>query len=484
MRNIKLTSPIFLSSCFFLTVLIIRFFSDFNGLYGQDSHEYLRFAERLRIFLEEGQHPGIFFWPVNYPLDAAILAIFLRDSAISAQLISMLAASATIWMTSSYLQSVYPNALGRTSYILILLLLSPLFFTNSLLIMSDMLAAAFIMATFFMAHRLRTRPTDNGYILLLFYAACAVTTRYAVAPLIALPVIFFLRIQMSTFRPLFLIKCALFSLAPAIPHMLLRGGESSAFLAHPWLVSWSLGNWPIRSFQTLDGFANYTLPNIVYAGSALFHPGFILPGFILLLCLRPVDIKKNFLLIGSIALYGLFLAGVPFQNLRFLLPAFPLCFIVLFPGWQRLHKWLPSTRFRYALYLLLIVTQLLLIMRYANPLYQANKLEKTIALEIKQQDNLPIYTFWIDLSLRSYDVKNEIINLYYEKLAAAKTPSLLLFNPQKFAVQWQGKNPMLNWEFLKTTYSLQPVKVLPQGWTLYKVAEIATNTVPETPGAR
>jgi len=483
MRNIKSTSPIFLSSCFFLAILSIRFLSDFNGLYGQDSHEYLRFAERLRLFLEEGQHPGIFFWPVNYPLDAAMLAVFLRDSAISAQLISMFAASATVWMTSSYLQSVYANASERISYILILLLLSPLFFINSLLIMSDMLATAFVMATFFMAHRLQTQPTDNGYFLLLFYAACAVTTRYAVAPLIVLPVIYFFRIPMSTFRPLVLVKCAIISLAPAIPHMLLRGGESSAFLAHPWLVSWSLGNWPIRSFQTLDGFANYTLPNFIYAGSALFHPGFILPGGILLLFLRPTDIKKHLLLIGSIALYGFFLAGVPFQNLRFLLPAFPLCLIVLFPGWQRLHKWLSSIHFRYALYTLLVAIQLLLIMRYANPLYQANKLEKTIAIEIKQQDNLPIYTFWIDLSLRSYDVKNEIINLYYDKLASAKTPSLLLFNPQKFAVQWQGKNPILNWEFLKTTYSLQPIKVLPQGWVLYRVMEKGTNISPEVPDA-
>ena len=53
----------------------------FNGLYGQDSHEYFRFSQHLQSVLLSGTPVGEFFYPVMYPLIGAILGFVLPDVA-------------------------------------------------------------------------------------------------------------------------------------------------------------------------------------------------------------------------------------------------------------------------------------------------------------------------------------------------------------------------------------------------------------------
>lgn len=456
-------------------LLLLRLFSGFNGLYGQDSHEYLRFAKSLVYTLRTGVHPGEFFWPVNYPLDAALLSFLIGNEALAAQLITAIAAIAAVWIVANYLETFMPQSSHLFLYLILFMMLSPFFLQSSLLIMSDMLATAFVASTILMARYLEDHPKPSGFLLMLFLAACAVTTRYAVAPLIVYPVLRHRRILFNSFQPLLLVKSAIVGIAPFLPHLILRRGNSTGFLSHQWLVNWSPLNFFRNEYQTVEGFAVHKLPNILHAFSSFYHPGFIFCGVLILLFIKRSDLKRFTLPLVSIGFYLIFLAGIPYQNIRYLLPVFPLALIVLFPAFQRVFQKLRFTSLQYGAIAIVIAVQLVLIARYSHPIRQANALEQKIAATVKAQPvNLPIYAFGVAQSLPSYHVENKIINIYYEPLEAAITPSLLLFNPERYKHQWRDQNPMINWHFLNQGYVVKEIENFGGGWSLYFVNEKAS----------
>ena len=55
--------------------LAVRIATGFDGLSGQDPYEYARFGEALRFWLLSGADPGLFFWPVLYPLAGGALSL-------------------------------------------------------------------------------------------------------------------------------------------------------------------------------------------------------------------------------------------------------------------------------------------------------------------------------------------------------------------------------------------------------------------------
>jgi len=458
--------------CYAAGLFLLRLSSGFNGLYGQDSHEYLRFTKSLVHSIKTGIHPGDFFWPVNYPLDAALLSFIVGDEAIAAQLITAFSAIATIWIVATYLETFLEQQNNLLLYLILFMMLSPFFLQSSLLVMSDMLATAFVASTILIARYLDEQPKSSGFLLMLFLAACAVTTRYAVAPLIVYPILRHWRIPFSSFQPALLLKSAVVGIAPFIPHLVLRRGNSTGFLSHQWLVNWSPLNFFRNEYQTVEGFAVHKLPNILHAFSSFYHPGFIFCGIIIVFFIKRDDIKRFTLPLISIGLYLIFLAGIPYQNIRYLLPAFPLALIVLYPAFQRAFQLIRPKGLQYGLIAIIIALQLFLITRYSHPIRQANALEQNIAATIKAYPaDMPIYAFGVAQSLPSYSVENEIINIYYEPLESAATPSLLLFNPSRYEHQWRDQNPMNNWNLLNRKYTVKTMKDFGGGWYLYQVDE-------------
>jgi len=116
-----------------------------------------------------------------------------------------------------------------------------------------------------------------------------------------------------------------------------------------------------------------------------------------------------------------------------------------------------------------IIIQLLLYGYMFNNIYKQNKLEREISNYLKDFPGRIIYTFSIDPALRSYKVKNLIINLWEEKITDYKTSSLILFNEQKFAKQWAEKNPMINWKYMMANYPTKKIKQFEYGWELYEI---------------
>lgn len=70
-----LISPIFILVLFILIHLIL----DFDGLYGQDSYEYLRYTKALHFYFKTGIPPGDYFWPLFYPIIGSIFSFFFNQ---------------------------------------------------------------------------------------------------------------------------------------------------------------------------------------------------------------------------------------------------------------------------------------------------------------------------------------------------------------------------------------------------------------------
>jgi len=462
--------PLFL----LLILLAVRFGADFNGLYGQDSHEYLRFAKRLVAFFQNGSPPGDYFWPVNYPLFSAFFALVLPDAAFAAQLVSMLSFVLLISYATRLIALLNPQAspLQTRVYLFLTLFLSPFMFRASLLVMSDILAAFFVIAAIFYALNYRRDAVTLDFVLSVFFAAAAVMTRYAAAVLLIVP----LAGMLPVFRRKFSLAAFVFALAATavclIPHLLIRGGHAAAFLQHPGLLTWSIDNFFHREFITSDGHAVYRFPNLVYAFSFLFHPGFFWLALPLIFFFKTSDLKNVNcrLLLAELVIYAAFLAGIPYQNLRFLIPGFPLVAVIFFPAFARLTARLQRRKMIvWGIAAFILLAQIALITRYFSPIYQANKLEKSVAQTVLDYPNRTIYTFAIDGALRSYGVKNKLVNLWREPIRKVDPGSLALFNEEKFARQWAGKNPMLNWHWLRQNFQLIELETLPDGWRLYEI---------------
>ena len=173
-------------------------------------------------------------------------------------------------------------------------------------------------------------------------------------------------------------------------------------------------------------------------------------------------------------LYALFLAGIPFQNLRYLLLTYPLVLIVLYPGFVVSARYLEQRRNNLftTVLVIIVVIQLLLFCRVFLPFYHGNKIDKAIAARVSiYPAQWPLYTFSIDGALKHYDVHNPIVNLWAVKLdtVVLANPALVLFNVSQFQAEWKDKNPMLNWAFLQKQHTLKKLEDLPDNWELYEL---------------
>jgi hypothetical protein len=281
---------------------------------------------------------------------------------------------------------------------------------------------------------------------------------------------------MLRFLKYFNLKYFVFSvivfIALITPHLLIRHSNSIEFLQHSWIENWSVKNFFRSSFNTVDGYADYALPNVVYSLFNWFHPAFIFIGALTLPFIRKVYFQTTLMkiILASILLYAFFLAGIPFQNLRFLLLSFPLVLIILFPPainlfnrmGYRVRSWVISG---------ILVLQLTLFIRVFIPFYNYNYLEKSIATEIKRTHSpeSTIYTFEMEGALNSYGVRNRIVGIWNSIQDSIEVPSLLLFNVNKFSKQWAGTNVMKNYERIRQEKNVNHLKSFEDGWELSQI---------------
>jgi len=458
---------------FFFLLLAFVFITGFNGLYGQDSYEYLRFTNCLSAFYKTGAPTGDFFWPLIYPILGSLLSFIIKP-VFALQLISILSFVGAAMYVDKTIELVYsPYAKYKSIFVFLFFLLAPYLLRASLVVMSDMLAVFFITGAYYYVVKYRINLQGKYFFLFVVFAMAAIATRYAAFVILVVPGLFIKANFIKHFKWKAFLASALVAVLILLPHLLLRSNHPLAFIQHDWIRGWSPVNFFKNSFITADGNGYYTLPNIVYFFYNLFHPAFCFVGIILILFSIKHFKKENTLIpTVSIILYALFLAGIPLQNLRFLLLSFPLVVLVLFPGFASAMDYLTergnfNSAKKITVYVLVAAIQLALFARVFMPLYYDNRTENLVAEEVLKHPDIPIYTFSIDGALRAHGVRNRIISLYSSQIDSVKGQKLVLFSESQFADEWKGQPPMINWHYLQQKYTLTKVKDLPDGWALY-----------------
>ncbi|MFZ4796083.1 MAG: ArnT family glycosyltransferase [Bacteroidia bacterium] len=456
---------------FIVLFIIVRFVLKFDGLYGQDAYEYLRYTNEMYSFFVKGTLLGDYFWGLGYPFFGCLFNFLIQNTTMALQLVSIVAALVTWIYIDKIIELIYdenPNYLVSFLFFM----LSPIVIIHGFVVMSDMLATCLtIMAIYYLLHFYKFSKTSN-YILGFFLSMLAIQTRYAsIVVLLLFIAITFIKIIKSKNYKL-LLYSAVIVVIISTPHILLRSTTVLGFTKHQFLTSWNFMNIFRSSFSTVEGESHNKFINLVYVFYSFFHPQFLAFGLIVIL----IAIKNKFkiftgnkfqnMMLGTIIIYALFLGGISFQNKRFLVLSFPLVILFCYPVLKQI---LTIDKFSKHLIIGVLVSQFSFIVFFGKNFYERNKLEQIIATDLTKYSGKTIYIFEIDLALKGRDVQLDYQNIWYKEYASFNKNALVLVNGAQLEKQWIGKNPLINWNKLKLLGNLKVVKSYGDGWYLYQV---------------
>jgi hypothetical protein len=512
-----------------LLLILFAMMTGFNGLYGQDSFEYLRFSRALHTFIMEGKSPGTFFWPVLYPLSGALLSFVLPDI-LSLQLISIVCYGFTCYFLQKILHHLIPGDQKTLNiYLLLFFCISPFTMRYSLTVMSEPMALFFITGFFYYWLMFSEKGKYNYFLALVFFACAAINTRYPSFIIVLIPLLHALYLFFRKFRLSYFLFSLLIAGLVFYPAFRLNLVEQGSVLGRQDFLHWSFVNYFKRDFITTDGENTYMLPNIFYVLKNLIHPGYIFPGLVFLIFISRKNVETIFMkfIISVILIYALFLAGLPFQNDRVLNLTFPLVLILfsrpfITMTWIISHhsKWsclessfflsrrgsqinrrvpqmIDNVRFNFAklceklcetlretfifrffgqhLKILVVIPVILiqgvLFYKAFSPFYRNYRTNRTIAENMLNHPGKKLYTFNIDMALKGYGVPNATISLWSSRVDYFEPGALVLFNFAATRKQWKGMNPMINWESLKKDHHLKLLENFPEGWNLYEITD-------------
>lgn len=458
---------------FALSCLLLAVGLGYNGLYGQDAHAYFQFSQNIRAVIWEGATPNHFFWPVLYPFLGAILSPLTTSQALVLQGISLLSLATVAYLIYRLLQQQEEGTEEHTrAYVFIAFCLAPTPLLYAFNTMADSLTVAFVMMSFFASFRFHQSNKNAFFLLAAGTAFAAFLTRYAAAVVVVIPCLWLCYLLVSRKKWLLIVLSALLLAFIALPHFWLKGVEEQA-LSHHWLANWDFRNFFRSEFQTIDGLHTFPRPNITFILQHLIHPRFLCMGILLLPFIRKQDIMLPYqkTLLASALLYAFFLGGITYQSNRYLLLNYPIFILLLYPAFTRLisflkakHKWLSRMFLLGAASL-----QVLFFIYYVRPFYQRNQLEQAIVQELKQQDTSNVYSFGVESALESYKIPQSIHSLWEKPYPSFEQDALVIFNLQANREQWKGRNPMINWNKLRSEYQLTKLKVWKDGWELFRV---------------
>jgi hypothetical protein len=214
------------------------------------------------------------------------------------------------------------------------------------------------------------------------------------------------------------------------------------------------------------------MPNWSYLLFPLAHPAFclFLPGLFLLAKKTDWTLPAKMLLMASTGTYLLLLGGVPVQNLRYLLPVYVALLWLLFPAWDRLYCYgfIFFPRITKGVLALAFTVQVLASALWVSPVLKRNRLERSVARVLKEKvpAGATVYSFDLDVALRSYLPELVFVNLWESRLGPIPNGAFVLFN-ENLRTQWAGKNPVLNFDKIQEDGGLRWVENMDEGWQLW-----------------
>ncbi|MBP7642681.1 MAG: hypothetical protein WAT92_15470 [Saprospiraceae bacterium] len=468
-------------------ILIILRLLGFDGMAGQDGYAYVDYAKNIRNWFDGGAHPGSFFWPPGYPLFGALLSYLGISIPLSLQLVSCLSLSGVLFYVRKFINEqnegdeVKHDDRNVFSYLLIFGVFAPYFLRAAMVTSSDMFASFWVT---FSAYYFYDYSQKYRFLSLTMGAlglCLGVLARYPVIVAMLPLALYAIYVLIKSVRKVSHLLVMILPVIVYFIHDLFKGGDV-AFLNHHGITKWSWTNVFANSFQTSDGITNHTIPNIAFIFSPFFHLGFMFLGFVFVYKLfqdKRFCSPLNLLIAISYLTYAIFLAGNPDQNSRHLLIIFPYVLILCFYGYAHFSKRVLIEKYKFWILISLVIFQALLFGRAMLPSMKRMALEKRIAEHLNNQytmvstenDSTILYSFDIDVALKSRGIPFKSINLFKEVITTFNVGDFVLFNEDKLMLQWQGLNPMINWEFLKKNHELSLVSDFGDGWRLYLIGE-------------
>ncbi len=452
--------------------LVVRYGLDFNGLYGQDAHEYLRYAIAIKNYFLGGEFPGPFFWPVNYPLLGAIISIPVKSVSLAMQGASCIALCMIIFFIlrlGKFQLADWRSELGL--FLGLLLCFIPSLLRSGVAVMSEATMLLFlVMAIFYYLMDIQGAKSQGPSAMFVASAVAAVGTRYAVIVIIAPLILLWMYRMRSRLTARVVLKLLGTAFLVALPNLWLKLDYSWGLTNHDLLMRWSLNNYISPEFHTDNGVVTNVFPNVIYYGLGIFHLKYLWWSLPLLMTKRKW-LERDRTVMGVGLIYLVFISGIPEQNSRYLMPLVPLVLVLTM---EPLCRWLTQRRHRLirrGCLMLVIALQCIWCVKELKPMMDQQRFEKEIANQVCAHLPARLYTFVIDQALQTYGCPMAISNLWEERLTAYEIGSLVLFNEDAFRVQWAFENPMINWRMLMEQYHTTIVQDFERGWKLYRVGQ-------------
>ncbi len=454
----------------------------YNGLYGQDSFEYARYARAIHDFLVHGAPPDGFLWPVLYPLAGGILSLLMPDI-LSLQIISLVSFGLSGYFLLKMLNFLFPVQRTATSvYLFMFYLFSPFLLRYAASVMTETMALFFMTGFLYFYLVFRRNQAPKDFLMLSLFAGAAINTRYASLVILAIPGLHALLLFLRKFNTRYFLLSILIFILFFIPGIILsqlgKGPAGFTSTLEYWsgvLTQWSPLNYFKNSFQTENGRFVFFLPNILYTVSSIIYPGFIFTGILFIVFVKTSgpEWRSIRMLLFALILYWLFLSGLPIQNDRLLLLSFPIV-ILIFSGtflwlYQKLTGWNKVAGI--VLFLTVVLIQSVLFYRAFRPFYRNSMTTREICARMLAYPGKTIYTFNIDQALKIYGVSNTIVNIWGKPIGQVPEHSLILFNFSESSEQWKGMNPFLNWEKIRREHRLKLIERFKEGWELYEITD-------------
>ncbi|MCY7408991.1 MAG: hypothetical protein LH473_01845 [Chitinophagales bacterium] len=435
--------------------MVIALVFQFNGLYGQDAHEYLHMSRELTNYFLTGNKFSSAWFPVLYPFAAFKLNLLLNNEMVALQSVSIISLVFAFYFLKKLLRLFYEESERLISvYLLLFFAFSPYVFRFGLLSMSDMLCLWFVIAAFYYSLTLKNKFSFTTLVAASLFCGAALSTRYIAIVLVIFPlsIISYSIILKGIKYWWLLIVAHAMLLMPLLPDYFITG-RILFFSINHWAINfnygsdayqWQLANFIKTNFTSADGEQHYVLPNILFILTNLFHPAYLFAGIIFILFIQKKDFERTEIkmLIAAVAVYAFYLAGLSYQNMRYLLLTFPFIIIMLFPAFVRGYNFLLQRNFSFkVLIATVIVVQVFLFAFSFKSIYELNIFEKNIAATLKEYPGNTIYTTSITGALHSYQVQDSIVDLYNLPLQNISLPALLVFNEPEFSDHFKKLKP-------------------------------------------
>ena len=454
----------------FLLFLVFRLIG-YNGLYGQDAFEYLRYTHVIGMFFRNGTLPGHFPWPPVYPALGAIAGLIIPET-YALQIISLVSFGVSIRLMELILGLLYPEKRSDSRRFLILFYaLSPFVIRYSTTVMSDGLALCFSLASLYFTLLFKATSKPRHFLLLSFFLFLAVNTRFSSAVILAIPVFYALRHFVHRFNIWYFILTIAAVTIIFAPNILLDLKNPIAIHNQYLAMSWRPAHIFSNTFLNVDGISAYFFPNILFIFSNLVNPGFIFPGLLFLVFfIRNLNIKNSWgPWMTAYLLYSVFIGFFPVQNARYLLFSFPVVLVIYYESWMKLTSLVRKLKNMVIITFLIILVQVGLIIRAEQPFIENCWITREVALQVGHYPGRKVYEFNIAMAFPAYGVTNPSENLWSRKIDRFDTGALVVFNYRETEERWKGLNPMLNWETLKSGYRLALLHPMDYGWNIYEI---------------